>query len=205
MISPGHAPGPFSILHHFPPSCLALVYCTKAATRLPTPPPERCQTQGPRLQQRRLQSKLRPRGVWSSLILANERQRLDAANRKAARAAERVFQTLCPARRHGVLRWAVGLGASENLGPSCWVGLANTTFRPQPAPSAVPPFPGVRVEIPAWRSPESLQSWAAGPHRAKAPRFSWFQPLAAAADDRPDLGQLSLDFRAACHPVYVAL
>lgn len=106
------------------------------------------------------------------MLLANERQRLDAANRKAARAAERVFQTLCRARRHRVLQWAVGLGASGNLGPSCWVGLANTTFRPQPVPSAVPTFPGVRVEIPARRSPESLQSWAAGPHRATGPRLS---------------------------------
>ena len=62
------------------------------------------------------------------MLLANERQRLAAATRKAARAAEPVFQTLCRARRLGVLPWVVGPGASEKLGPSCWVGLAISAF-----------------------------------------------------------------------------
>lgn len=140
------------------------------------------------------------------MLVANERRRLAAANRKTARAAEQVSQTLCRALRQGVLLWAVGPGASEKLGRSCWVGLALSTFRPQPAPSAVPPFSGVRVRIPAWLSPASQQSWAAGPPRAMGPRLPGpTHPLAAAPDDRPDLGQLSLGLRAACHLVYVAL
>lgn len=109
--------------------------------------------------------------MWPSVLLTNERQRLAAANRKAARAAERVFQTLCRARRLGVQPWAVGPGASEKLGLSCWVGLANTTSDPNQRPVRSLHSPGSGFKSQRGAAPR-VQSWAAGPHRAMGPRLS---------------------------------
>lgn len=148
--SPRPRSGPFAILRHFPLILMrwCMVYLHQGCHQTAYPIPQGCQIRGPELQQRWPQSKGPPSGVWSSVLLANERQNLAAANREAARAAELVFQTLCRARRQGVLLWAVGPGSSEKHGPSCWVGPATTTFRPQSVPSAVPPFSGSRIRSP---------------------------------------------------------
>lgn len=116
-----------------------------------------------------------PRGVGSSVLLANERSLLAAANWKAARAPVPAFQSLCRVPRPGVLRSAVAPWAPENLGPSCWVGLATTTFQP---PLVSVRSPGSSLHCLLFRSQCGSALPPAELESATGPRLSWSQSLA---------------------------